>query len=417
MRPPYGTANVASSAHVCHSLTDDFPKDLPSAKTMRQACDGVVKPMEAIERSVAYKNQDPQSPTRYASHPSLTRLSDGRLLLIHRVGSAKWAPNGNLHFAESADEGRTWELLGILFDGTINGKPAEGRLGMAAEVEPGRILLVSAWVDRSDPNTPLVNEETEGLLPIGLWLSESTDGGRTWDGRRPLDVSPLIQPFPGSPPLMLPDGRLAVIFETYKHYTDPEPWIHKEGIVFSGDGGRTWGQGHLVPVALGGNPVHWDHRMTVLPDGTLLDLFWLDSRERRFDNWIYSMTSSDCGRTWSEPTPTGIPGQMAVPLALADGRVMMIYVCRDTPPSIRGRLSEDGGKTWDACDECVLYAHRVADLEASRDAKDFGEYISSMKSWSFGWPSAVQLPGGDVVFVHYAGDEHTGAIHCVRVAV
>jgi len=373
--------------------------------------------MKVIERTVAYEDRNPESPRRYASHPSLTRLTDGRLLLVHRVGSTKSGPDGNLHFAESTDDGRTWTPLGLAFDSSLNGRPRELRSGMVCKIEPGRLLLVVGVVDRSDPEAPLINVQTEGALPMSLWLSESTNNGASWAPLRELDVSPMIQPFPESPPILLPDGRLAIIFETYKTYTDSGPWVHKQGMIFSSDGGRTWGKPNLIPIEIEGEPVHWDHRMVVLPDDTVLDLFWIDSRETRFDNWIYSLTSADFGHTWTKPTATGIRGQRAVPLVLADGRVLMIYVYRDTPPSIRGRLSEDGGKTWEAAEESVLYAHTVEDRQASESTTNFAEYLRSMKSWSFGCPSAVQLPGGDVVFVHYAGDKELSNIYCVRMQV
>ena len=179
--------------------------------------------MKVTSRSLVFQDSSPGSVRRSSAFPCLAALSDGRLIISHRVGSVKDSGDGTIFLSESRDGGQTWEGRGTPFADVWEGVHGELRYGGITELEPGHLLAALLWFDRSDPAAPLFHPETEGLLPARILLSESSDGGRTWGQYRRLDISPMIQPAITGPILRLSDGLLLCAFETNKEYNDPSP--------------------------------------------------------------------------------------------------------------------------------------------------------------------------------------------------
>jgi hypothetical protein len=111
--------------------------------------------------------------------------------------------------------------------------------------------------------------------------------------------------------------------------------------------------------------------------------------------WIETYRSLDNGEHWkleNVPAPdlgTGNPPSM---IRLKDGRVCLTYGHRAPPFSIRARLSQDGGRTWQP--EIIL--------------RDDGG------GTDIGYPRTVQRPDGKIVTVYYfhnqpKGDRYIGA--------
>lgn len=98
---------------------------------------------------------------------------------------------------------------------------------------------------------------------------------------------------------------------------------------------------------------------------------------------------------------TGVPGQPAAPVELEDGRLAMAYVGRQGPPTIKLRTSRDGGRTWEAQSETVIYAS--PGRSQTRRKRTVQDSWAEMSAFSVGLPAASALPGGDVLVVYYAG--------------
>lgn len=373
--------------------------------------------MQIISRSTVFHDPDPTSRMVNSAFPSIVALSDGRLLVSHRVGSHKDSDDGTLFISESVDGGQKWTGLGTPFETELNGVHGELRCGGITEIEPGRLIITMLWVDRSTPGAPMFNPETEGLLPVRILLAESFDGGRTWGRSRTLDTSPMIQAANTGPILKLPDGSLLCHFETNKHYDDPGPWHHQAAGIFSTDKGETWHDPTVFAADPKGRLYFWDQRPAVLTDGSMIDLFWTFDREAQSDLEIHVAWSYDSARTWSRPMPTGILGQIAFPIPLEDGRIMMVYVHRHDPPSLRALLSVDNGQWWDTDEELVFHDQGSDMAGAAEGDAEMKSYLQDMELWSFGLPSGVQLPDGDVAVVYYAGRGVATGIHVVRIAV
>src|SRR5439155_25204953 len=97
-------------------------------------------------------------------------------------------------------------------------------------------------------------------------------------------------------------------------------------------------------------------RMTRLPDGSLADLSWTYDVRSRADLPIHRIYGAADGRAWSPPQSTGVAGQLSTPLALGGATLLMAYLPRHAPPSLRLRASAGAGRSWDAAEELVLFA-------------------------------------------------------------
>jgi len=104
-------------------------------------------------------------------------------------------------------------------------------------------------------------------------------------------------------------------------------------------------------------------------------------------------------------------------LALGGGRVFAAYVHRRHPPSLRAILSDDFGRTWTASDELVFYEKAPGRESGMGGSRDFSDYWADMTIWTFGHPTPLLLPNGDVMVAYYAGDSTAMGIHWVRIGL
>ncbi|MDB5351513.1 MAG: hypothetical protein JWN86_2760 [Planctomycetota bacterium] len=121
----------------------------------------------------------------------------------------------------------------------------------------------------------------------------------------------------------------------------------KEGRPFCArtrDGGLTW---QFVSF-IGPEPVGY----SIMPSTVRRSETDLVTTVRRKDppkSWIDAFASRDNGLTWtllSTPEPDTGEGNPPSLVALADGRLALIYGVRARPFGFLARLSSDGGKTW-----------------------------------------------------------------------
>ncbi len=344
------------------------------------------------------------TPFATAAFTSIAVAPTGRVFIAFRAGTDKDAADGNAYLMHSDDGGDTWSEPVAPFDTTHDGAPGSLRGAYVSHVGDDRLIAVTLWIDRSDPDKPLFSPETEGLLPCRNVLYESHDQGDNWSPLSVVDTSN----WEGLPSLCAPviradDSTLAVFLERNKTYDDPRPWHAQAVVKFSRDGGRTWPDHAVVASHPQGKRYCWDQRTCVMPDGRILNLFWTFDRELGRDVTIHRAESNNGGRDWTEPMDMQITGQIAWPLGLPDGRLFIAYIDRYHTRTIRCRTSAD--------DDMAIYTH-ATDQAASAE---MGDYLQDMQLWTFGHPSCALLPSGDVAVVHYAGNGDTLDVCFARV--
>lgn len=358
---------------------------------------------------------------RIAFFPALCPLRDGGMLAAFQVGPAKNAASGTIRLARSVDLGRTWGAVAWEFETRVDGIP--GSLGCAelVEIASGRLLLFATWWDRSDPTRPLFDPVTEGILHSRTLVAASTDGGGTWGGWRELPMHGLRGCSLTGPVVGWEDGTIGLPFESFREFDDPEPRHHAAWLMLSRDGGRTFAPPLLVAEDPGHAVHYWDQRLCAgVRPGTFTALFWTHDRAVKRDRTVHIRRATVAGDATAGAPPAALPmpGQIAAPLELADGRSFAFVVDRSRPGTMTLWQSPDGGSTWPAEDRLVVHVHDEQAALAQRGPEiDFATYWDDMGKWSFGHPVLRLLPDGRLLAAWYAGTPECMSIHAARITV
>lgn len=368
--------------------------------------------MQLIDQRIIFRGT-PGTPTANCCFTALARLPDGTYLVTWRVGSQKDSADGSILLSRSADNGRTWSSPEKLPLGPFAEMECEPHYAPLTVLSDGRILAAIMWVDRSNPGLPFFHPDTEGLLPTRTLFCESHDAGCTWSNYRVMDAAPYHSPMPITGPVLpLAGGELACQFEVNKNYDDPQQWRHAAAWKISRDGGQTWPECVEVAHDPAERLMYWDARYALAPDGFCLATFWTYDRNANRDANIHLSVSHDHGRHWSPPQDTELVGQIAHPVFLADGRLVLIYIDRFRTGSIRAVMSDDMGKSFHG--EIVVFEQprNQLPLETSTTA----DYLQEMDAWAFGRIDALTDSDGQISTVFYSGNRDASNVFLCRLA-
>jgi hypothetical protein len=371
-------------------------------------------------RGIVYDATHRARSERIAFFPSLCVLRSGAILAGYQIGSQKHAPDGTIRLSRSDDGGLTWQEIPFQFETTRHGVAGSLAAVELVEVEPQRLLLFSTWFDRSDPDRPLFDPVTEGILKSRQVMAISTDGGHTWSSWRELATPGLTGCATTGPVLQWSNGTLAYAFESFKEFDDPKPARHAAWLLISYDGGETF----EPPRKVAQHPQHtlyyWDQRLCpAVESGSFIGLFWTHDLAAKRDRPVHWFQSSIYDPDESKlPLQTTIPGQIAAPLLLDDQRLLAFVVNRESPGTLTLWLSPDGGQTWPQESHWVVHRHlELAQLTQGQDNIDFKAYWEDMGKWSFGHPVIRRLPDGKILLGYYAGTPDSMSIHWVRAQI
>jgi hypothetical protein len=378
--------------------------------------------MKIIDQGTVYSGQ-PATARQSCAFSSITVLENGnrsgggRWICGFRAAPTKIATTGqHVLLTWSDNEGKSWsDPVEPFSPPMIEDKPGLIRGAALTSLGAGRVLATLCWVEHTDSTLAFFNEQTEGLLDTRVLLSFSEDCGETWSEPYLMDTSPWNVPTPTTGPILaLAGGELACQVELNKHYNDLNPWHHRSVFFFSKDGGRSWPEHTVVTEDPENRIFYWDQRPAVLSDDSILDLFWTYDTQCAVYLNIHASQSFDNGRTWSPLWDTQIPGQPAPPVSLPDGSVAMVYVDRTATPTIKVRLSRDGGRTWPDATEMDLHK---PDCDSQTEGKTtMQDAWAEMGKFSVGLPTTVRLPSGQFLVTYYAGPyTDQTAVHWIRV--
>jgi hypothetical protein len=371
--------------------------------------------MRIIGRGTIPKSQD-NVHLRSNTFPAMEMLPSGRWLAAFKAAEIK----GDCAFQHavmtwSDDEGKTWrEPFEPVTMPDIEGVPGLSRIAYFVSLGGSRVMMLTNWMDASDMSLPYYNPDNESLKDTRIFTSFSENEGETWSEPALMQIPDVDGPVPlTGPPLRLGDGTLICQFEINKYDWDPAPWIHRSAMVFSYDGGRTWGD--TVMVTEEENMYYWDQRPNVLSDRiSLVDFFWtLDGHKEAYIN-IHARQSTDGGKTWGALYDTGIYGQPGQPVDLGDGRLATISIDRTSSPVITVRTTGDLGRTYNQ--EVVVYERAKSEGEDSRQIS-MNDAWAEMSAFSVGHPALIKWNDSEILAYYYAGD-HTDrtSIEYVRIA-
>ncbi|MGD9724168.1 MAG: sialidase family protein [Pirellulales bacterium] len=358
---------------------------------------------------------------RIAYFTSLCALGSGTILCGFQNGPGKHAPSSTIRLCRSADGGRTWELLPASFATDLGGVPGSLAAAEMVEAAPNRLLLFATWFDRSEPARPLFDPVTEGILKSKQLLAISHDEGRKWSAWRELGVGDLRGCALTGPVVRWPDGAIAFAFESFKEFDDPGPKRHAAWLFVSRDGGESFTRPLLVAQHPQQEVYYWDQRLCAgAQSGQFVAMFWTHDLVRKQDLTVHLRRGSVNGDAISvDPIrATTIPGQIAAPCQLSDGRLVTFVVDRGRPSTMTLWCSADGGASWPGAERLVVYTHdERASLSQGREQVDFAQYWEDMGRWSFGHPAVRLLADGRLLLAWYAGTPDCMSLRWARVRV
>ena len=355
--------------------------------------------IKAINSSVIYENPLPQLRSRQSVFPYICECKNGSLAAIHVIGEAFESVDAASHISFSWDGGKTWSQPKPMFDKSGISCPVSDSCKVTA-LEDGRLIALGYAYIRKNPELPVGNPETGGLLDDFVFYSISEDNGNTWGPMItiPCAWGPHVEA--SAPLLLLRDGTLITPITGFPDWEGNMTGPMCGRALCSRDGGKTWND-DAVCMEFGGRMVTcYEQRMCQLESGAVLCIGWNEDvvTGQRLEN--HYTVSYDGGRTWSDPQTTGILGQASSVCSVGGEFFMALHaVRRDTEcPGIYGCVVDFSKKRWDIVEKQLLWK---PETPVRKDSK-MAEIFSYLK---FGQPGAVRLNNGKILMTHWYAQE------------
>jgi len=226
--------------------------------------------------------------------------------------------DGKVHITASQDEGKRWKIISTIYK---QGARLSG--GYFTRLADGALLLVITTAD--------------GQKRV-CWV-RSDDHGRTWTAPTPIiELGPNLHAY--GPVCVMEDGRWA-----YCPYSQRAEEEFGALIMWSGDGGKTWGKPIVLPTPTDGNRGLTECTVVQLGPERFLAAIRADEGKGAADGFYLSRSRD--GVQWTPPESLGERGRMPLFYKIA-GTWALAYRQYDAPKGTQHsvvRFSRDG-QTW-----------------------------------------------------------------------
>ena len=350
--------------------------------------------MRILQHGIIYENPLPQLSSRQSVFPSLCQIANGDILASHVIGEAFESVNATTHLSISRDGGRTFSLVGAMFEGKK--APAYSDGCKVTRLPDGRLCALGYAFDRKDPALPIGNPQTGGLLEDILFVSFSLDNGASWEAWRTLDCAWGRHVEASAPLYALSNGSWVTPITGFASWEGNLLSRNCGRLLRSDDRGKTFSD-HTICMAFEGDEITcFEQRLCELASGTLVCIGWNENMRtgERLPN--HYTISTDGGKTFSRPMSTGIWGQASNVCAVGGERLLALHsVRRDTAqPGIYAYIVNLANGAWEIEEELLLWKSPVP---VEKDAS-MAEIFAYLK---FGQPSAVVLDSGEILCCYW----------------
>lgn len=365
--------------------------------------------MKVLASSVIYDNPLPQLRSRHGFFPNACQLSDGTLAAAFAIGQAFESVDSASHISFSTDGGLTWSAPKTMYS-------LEGREGELTDyckltaLPDGRLIAFGYTYLRADPELPIGNPLTGGVLDDFIYYSLSEDGGKTWSAVEKASCAwgPHVEA--SAPITVLRDGSWIT---PIAGFPDWEGKMHGKlcgRALRSNDGGKTWNDDVVCMDFSPRQVTCYEQRMCQLESGAIVCIGWNEDvvTGQRLDN--HYTVSYDNGKTFSQPVTTGVRGQASSVCALGGEKLLALHaVRRDTDrPGIYGYVIDFSRKTWNVVDELLIWEPAMPVVKDTKMA----EIFAFLK---FGQPGALLLRDGNVLMTHWYAENGQYKVAATRI--
>lgn len=350
--------------------------------------------MKVINSSIIYENPLPQLRSRHSFFPNIAELSDGTLAAAYVIGEAFESVDSKSYLSISRDGGISWSKPERIFDHGEN----ETRYTEYAKITAlpdGRLAAMGYAFLRDDPELPIGNPETGGLLPDFPFFAVSDSDVRKFGKMTPISCRFGSGVEASAPITVLENGDWITPITGFPDWSGKMSERVCGRALRSSDEGETWND-ESVCMDFDGDVTCYELRMCKLDSGALVCIGWNEriSTGERLDN--HFTISYDGGKTWSTPKSTCVRGQASSVCAIGGERLLALHaVRRDTDrPGIYAYVIDLSYGEWKIIDKSVVWEPETPILKDNKMA----EVFSFLK---FGQPGAIMLSDGDVMMSHW----------------
>lgn len=330
--------------------------------------------------------------------PQTAVTGGGDLVCVYCRGGGQFA-RGTSVAARSLDGGRTWAVQGPVGSAS-GGAPVSSMLRASSRWGSDAVFAYGA---RSDSH----GDDRFGERPVDPVLYVSRDRGVTWSSPQVLDApTRLLEISHGVLPM--DGGRLLAPAAT----VEPGRLGERVLLAESNDDGETWEPFRTVLEDPHGRCGYLEHKLTDLGDGRVLLTAWTVEMANLHDLPNTAVLSTDGGRTWGAPVSTGIAGQTLSTLSLGGDRLLVLYNQRYGHQGIVAALATLTDGEWLVHDATLLH-----DAETVRERRMATDGVEEMVEFTFGFPTAVALPGGEALATFWAGPYGRVAVRWARLEI
>jgi hypothetical protein len=352
-------------------------------------------------------------PGNFCAEPSVAILGNGEVVIVFAQNRGlRHTDTGTILLVRSIDNGRTWDPTPVVV--FAQEEDAGWNIGAICRLSDGTLLAHANR--RRFFNNGVQASWTEH---DGLWLTRSTDGGRTWATPWPVNAAPLRVVSVRDSILELPGGALLLPLFGWKETRRLQSIIPDEGtrslVLWSGDQGASWRYWGTMAYDAAGIEHWYEPGLVRLRDGRLLGLL----HNRRFPAYpppgeqfappagYFSITiSEDEGISWSWPRPTRLWGYPVdgITLPALDGAVVAAYGYRTKPAGVRIAVSPDGER-WSHEDVFSVTPHydpaRVRPAVRTWTGEPGALKEQPGNFFHIGYPSSALLDDGSVLTAYH----------------
>jgi len=367
--------------------------------------------IKVIERGIVYENSLPQLRSRHGYFPNMAVADDGIIVAAFLIGEAFESVDLAPYISTSSDGGKTWTSPTRMSYEIDKDTPITDSIKVTY-AGGGRLLAFGYRYRRDNPDLPIGNPETGGVLDSKIIFTESPDMGKTWSKPKIINRS-FSEPVEASAPItILKKGSWVSPIANFFNWEGKCPSGLHGRLIRSDDQGKTWDDSAITMEFESREVAIWEQRLCELENGKLLVIAWnenLVTGERLSNHYVIS---EDGGRSFSKPASTGIMGQASSVLNIGNNKVLALHCLRrDTNrPGIYGYIVDLANGNWDIICEEIIW-------EPDMPVKSDGNMAAVFSFLKFGQTSAIDLEDGNYLVTNWVTEDGRGKIAWHRIEI
>jgi len=365
--------------------------------------------IEKIDEHTIYENPLPQLRSRHAMFPGLVQLPSGELIALFVLGEAFESVDSRTVISRSRDLGKSWQFEGELYDmARLNLDHPVSECLKPTLLKDGSLIAIGYRCHRQDPDLPIGNPQTRGILPGDDMVSFSKNDGSTWSIPRIIEhgYPELLEA--SAPCIELSSGDILETSAPFKAWDGSNPTGQIGILLRSTNKGKTWDASGRFLTATDKPITPWESRICEMQPGRLVVIFWAFdmAANKHLPNQV--VVSHDDGHTWSKPIDTGHMGQASNLMWLGDEQLLTIHAHRAGKVGLYVRLIDFKNDKWKVAEETVIWGK----APAQDTSKSIIEQFAGLK---FGQPSLLRLNNGQILATHWCVENCLGKIKTHRL--